>query len=274
MHFLFLFFFYNLFRCTWWKPGPTKGKGKTTADFSSTKIHLNWLCLKVRYLVQDNHLGSFYSPCRKVLAPPASIHPPVSDSYLGMGWDEWPSVGAVSLSTDCGGGWNFEIIHKFRVTIFFLSVTGMTSCDVVALPHPGWRMPTCCNTADVFLAGANLQCDWPQVFLCKHCSGGLGLCLALATCQPHCIKSWQISEAAAEVCVCVYIKNIYAEQCFAGFCQGKNWSRKLECGFQVLLFSVEKLDTIKWHEQLSKNIFFPAMSANGAFSPLLSKGRQ
>lgn len=116
MHFLFLFFFYNLFRCTWWKPGPTKGKGKTTADFSSPKIHLNWLCLKVRYLVQDNHLGSFYSPCRKVLAPPASIHPPVSDSYLGMGWDE--SVGAVSLSTDCGRGWKFEITLSFGWLFF------------------------------------------------------------------------------------------------------------------------------------------------------------
>lgn len=214
MCFPFLFFFSNLLRLPWWKPGPTEGE--TTTDFGSTKIHLNWLCLKVRCLVQDNHLGSFYSPCRKILAPPASIRPACLRQLLWDGMNSPPLV-PISLSIDYSGGWRFELKLTFMWLFFSCEWQGR----LLAMwwhslsPCQRWGgISTCCNIASIYnwIKTCVWFLPWPQGFPCEPHSGGLGLCLALATCWHHCVNPWQISEAAA---LGVYI---YAEQPFAGFC--------------------------------------------------------
>lgn len=101
------------------------------------------------------------------------------------------------------------------MAIFWLWVTGMASCNVVALPLPARGgasngMSACCNTANIYSCiktGVQFL-PWLQVSPCERHSGGLGLCLALATCWHHCVNLWQISEAAARG---VYI-------CWAVFC--------------------------------------------------------
>lgn len=105
---------------------------------------------------------------------------------------------------------------------------GVTPC-LLAGDGGSTGMSTCCNIANIYnwIKTCVRFLPWPQVLPCKPHSGGLVLCLSLATCWHHCINPRQISEAARGV-------YIYTEQHFAGFCQGKNWTIVWVSGFAFL----------------------------------------
>lgn len=94
---------------------------------------------------------------------------------------------------------------------------------------------TCCSNANIYswIKTRVWFLPWPQVFPCKPHSGGLRLCLALATCWHHCVDPWQISEAAArdvEICraaFCWVLPREKLNHCVSfRFCfsQWKNWT--------------------------------------------------
>lgn len=122
---------------------------------------------------------------------------------------------------------------------------------------------TCCDNANIY-GWIKTRVWFLQAFPCKPHSGGLRWCLALATCWHHCLGLWQISEAAARD----------VEICWAAFCWVLPGEKLNHCVSFRFCFSLEKLDTIKQHEQLSKNTFFPAACERGTFWLLISKGMQ